>query len=361
MTACTQHQLLMTLTMTCVMTGACGRQDFSELARHDANSESWRLTEEAGQEEISLEGSPVSGDWSGPGHYGGCIQEGSWQSYREDGTFTQVNFAQDTCMPDEKRALVQCEGAWRLMARHGERGRAGAMLYACRAKDEDTHPSLPQERYVETTFLILERDEGWTELSHQAWLWDDQSGEMHRTFRHETTYPASPGTTTSERVYLSSETTLSLFEATANPSTDAPLRSVDELDPGLLEGSGAVPYLLKIEITASGDFTTFDVSESGTERFVVPVVLEREGEWLSMTAQIEGASEFLAWEEYLQQRGINQRYVALGAVFSVSFSRTLYLGLEEPSAWSVPGAWVKTDALCELYGELTQTACTPDD
>lgn len=341
----------------CTASGsACARQELSDWPGGDDNSESWLLFE--GEPELHLEGSPLIADWSGPSHYGGCIDEGSWQSYLDQGNFVQVDFEQDTCT-NEMNVLVPCVGAWRLLALHGDTGNAGVMLYACRAEDAHAHPGFPQERYVETSFAIIERGEGWTELTHQAWLWSETNGEMHRRFRHELTYPGGAGNAGSEQVLISSKTTLKLFEATANPSTDRPLRSVEELHEDVLDGTRPVPYLLDVSIEATGDFASFEVSEQGKERFVIPVVLEREGDFLSMTAQIEGSSDVLAWEEYLQQRGINQRYVALGAVFSLSFSRTLMLSLDEPGVWSSSGAWIKTATLCELYESVTPLACPP--
>ncbi len=348
-----KHKALIPLFSIIALATSCGRDDLFREEDSTINRPRWVLEDELSPlpGPLQPEDSPLVGDWLGPGNVGDCIDDGSWQRYRSDGSFEQVNFNHNMCLEEDERYVVNCQGGWQPVSLEATYESSGELLYACRA--EDTHPSQPQERYVETTFALLNRGEDWQELSTMAWLWQED-GRMRRTYQTELTYPPSPSFPEPERVATLSQTTLTLHEG----SEDGPVVSAIEDFEDTLFAGAALDYWLEIEIVASGNFSSFGVSEQGEERFVLPVVVRREDDFLVMRAALEGDSDFLAWSMYLQERDINMRYAVLGGVFMLAYTRTLYLDVRAPAAWAAATPWLRVEDICEWYpADRFATSC----
>lgn len=330
---------------------SCGRDDLSR-ADDTEPATPWALLE-LSNATPGFDDSPLLGYWSGPGNYGGCIEEGSWQHFEADGSFRQINFDTNQCLEPEDRYVVACEGAWMPQSLDMMTKKSGSLLHACRA--ERTHPNQPEERYLESTFAIFDRDDAPKTLSTMAWLWQSD-GVMVRTQRSELTYPPSETFPEPERISTKSKTQLTLHRDNERGPRVA---SIEDFSKGLLERGETERLTLVIEMAAQGTFSTFGVSEQGEERVVLPVEVRREDDYLIMVAELEGSSDFIAWSTYLQDRGINARYALLGAVFSLSFSRTLRLDVRAPGAWAAPGAWTHVEDPCASLEppELLEKEC----
>lgn len=350
----TRHHSLHTYTIMwcCVLmlsSTACARDELARAHDEEIDAPSWILSEVLTTGPVAQD-SPLVGDWIGPGQVGGCISVGSWQRYAANGSFTQVNYDDNACLEPEDRYTVSCEGAWVPQSLETTYEKSGELLHACRT--EAPHPSQPQERYVESTFALLDRGDGWQELSTMAWLWQ-ADGTMRRQQSIELTYPASPSFPEPERSATQIEAILSLHE---DDEFGPRIMSMEDFDSTLFAGASRT-YTLVIDMTAQGNFSTFGVSEQGSERVVLLVDIRKVDDFLVMEAQLEGDSDFLAWSTYLQDQGINRRYAVLGGVFSLAFSRTLYLDVRAPVAWAAPGSWVRVEELCDFYQDELRRVC----
>lgn len=338
-----------TLAVVTLIVSGCGRDALFEPSSPQSRQD-WDVVDRE-EPKINLSEAPVQGAWAGPENYGGCIDERVWQTFLTDGTFTQINFNHDACSPEEDHTLLTCAGEWGLRTLEPQYKQAGQLTYNCVTDTIDAR--YPQSLNSDVTFAIMHHDDDWVTLSQRAWLWTD-SGDLVRTFTDEQVYPPPEGSFVEDRLVSSATVTMRLTSSTADTTH---IKSPEDLGVDADTESFFGTYMLSIEIDASVEFAQFNLYEEATERFNIPVTLEKKDHFLVMTAELEGSSDYLAWSDYLQSQNINQKYTMLGAVFALAFSRTLHLDLHNPTAWAIPGAWIKIEDLCEMYEELLGESC----
>lgn len=345
---------LVTLCSVFLLSAACVRvpleRDYDEAS--PAPREAWALSEEAPEPTPVTGPTPLDGHWLGPLTLGDCIEQGSWLTFDTSRQFRRVAFQTDVCTDEAFYQWNVCEGAW-VMEQLATHGQSGVLRYACEV--DAPSPAFPDLQQARSSFAIFSPQPGGRRaLSFMAL---EQKGDAEGSWvRHReelTRYPPGPAAP-EPQTFRSDALTRLQVSAT---KTGEILKSYAQIA-ALLDGAEALQVTLELEIEAEVSLSDAGLTEQGVEAFVLEGRIVREGEArLRLEADLEGESDFVAWDRYLGDAGVKERYLLLGATLSLAFTRTLWLDAEAPRTWRGAESWGEVEELCELYGEVRPELC----